>query len=57
MPTEQQREMLTSAIADLEKEVERLNALLPRLPELQKAMEQAGVPWTVGRPVPWPDKP
>ncbi|HEX2721409.1 MAG TPA: hypothetical protein VHM24_00725 [Gemmatimonadaceae bacterium] len=51
-PTQLQRETLDSAMKDLEREVSRLNALLTtRVPSLYKALDAAGVPWTVGRPI------
>lgn len=51
-PTQIQRETLDLAMTDLEKEVGRLNVLLTtRVPGLNRALDAAGVPWTVGRPV------
>jgi len=51
-PTRLQRETLDSAMKDLEREVTRLNALLTaRVPALNRALDAAGVPWTVGRPI------
>jgi hypothetical protein len=51
-PTQIQRETLDLAMADLEREVARLNVLLTtRVPALNRALDAAGVPWTVGRPV------
>ena len=51
-PTQLQRETLDSGMKDLEREVARLNALLTtRLPALYRALDAAGVPWTVGRPI------
>ncbi len=51
-PTQIQRETLDLAMSDLEKEVVKLNLLLTvRVPELNRALDAAGVPWTVGRPV------
>jgi photosystem II stability/assembly factor-like uncharacterized protein len=51
-PTQLQRETLDSAMKDLEREVTRLNALLTaRVPALNRALDAAGVPWTVGRPI------
>lgn len=55
MPTEYERQALESAPADLEREVGRLNTLIStRLPALQQAMDEAGIPWTPGRPIPNP---
>jgi photosystem II stability/assembly factor-like uncharacterized protein len=51
MPTQYQREALTDVPADLEREVQRLNALLQRIPTFVASLDAAGVPWTVGRPV------
>jgi hypothetical protein len=51
-PTQIQRETLDLAMQDLAREVARLNALLAtRVPALNRALDAAGVPWTVGRPV------
>jgi photosystem II stability/assembly factor-like uncharacterized protein len=51
-PTQLQRETLDSAMSDLAREVTRLNALLTtRVPALNSALDAAGVPWTVGRPI------
>jgi photosystem II stability/assembly factor-like uncharacterized protein len=51
-PTQLQRETLDLAMKDLEREVTRLNALLTaRVPALNRALDAAGVPWTVGRPI------
>lgn len=51
-PTQLQRETLESAMKDLARETARLNTLLStRVPALNKALDAAGVPWTVGRPV------
>jgi hypothetical protein len=37
---------------DLEREVARLNTLLTtRVPALNRGLDAAGVPWTVGRPI------
>jgi hypothetical protein len=52
LPTQIQAETLQLAMADLAREVARLNALLTvRVPALNKALDAAGVPWTVGRTV------
>jgi photosystem II stability/assembly factor-like uncharacterized protein len=51
-PTQIQRETLDLAMKDLATEVARLNALLStRVPALNRALDAAGVPWTVGRTV------
>lgn len=51
-PTQLQREILDSAMKDLEREVARLNTLLTtRVPALNRALDAAGVPWTAGRPI------
>jgi hypothetical protein len=37
---------------DLEREVARLNGILStRVPALNRALDAAAVPWTVGRPI------
>ena len=49
-PTQIQRETLDLAMKDLQRESARLNALLTtRVPALNRALDAAGVPWTVGR--------
>lgn len=51
-PTQLQRETLDSAMKDLEAQVTRLNAILTtRVPALNRSLDAAGVPWTVGRPI------
>ena len=51
-PTQIQRELLSLAMSDLEKEIARLNILLTqRVPALNQALDAADVPWTAGRPV------
>ncbi|MEO8194096.1 MAG: glycosyl hydrolase [Gemmatimonadales bacterium] len=51
-PTQLQKETLDLAMTDLAREVARLNALLTtRVPALNRALDAAGVPWTVGRPI------
>lgn len=51
-PTQIQRETLDLAMKDLERETARLNALLTtKVPALNRALDAAGVPWTVGRTV------
>jgi hypothetical protein len=52
-PTPTHRRSLEIAEQELAKVRERLNALLEqRLPAFEKRLEQAGAPWTPGRPVP-----
>ena len=51
-PTQNQRETIDQAAADLQREVARLNTLLTvRIPALNAALDAAGVPWTIGRPI------
>jgi hypothetical protein len=50
--TQIQRETLELAMTDLAHEAGRLNTLLAtRVPALNRALDAAGVPWTVGRTV------
>jgi hypothetical protein len=51
MPTQYQREALTDVPADLEREIQRVNAVIQKLPAFMASLDAAGVPWTVGRPV------
>jgi hypothetical protein len=52
LPTQIQRETLDLAMKDLEREAARLNQLLTvRVPTLNRGLDAAGVPWTVGRTV------
>ncbi len=52
LPTQIQGETLDLAMQDLAHEVTRLNALLStRVPMLNRALDAAGVSWTVGRTV------
>jgi hypothetical protein len=51
MPTQYQREALTDVPTDLDRELQRLNALTQKLPAFMTSLDAAGVPWTVGRPV------
>jgi hypothetical protein len=52
MPTQQEKDALALAPARLDPEVARLNALVSeRMPALLEALDQAGVPWTPGRPI------
>jgi hypothetical protein len=51
-PTQIQRETLELAMKDLERESGRLNALLTgKVPALNRGLDAAGVPWTIGRTV------
>jgi hypothetical protein len=51
-PTQIQRETLELAMTDLAREAARLNVLLTtKVPALNRALDAAGVPWTVGRTV------
>ncbi|MGH7487702.1 MAG: hypothetical protein ACREMY_19185, partial [bacterium] len=51
-PTELQRSTLTLATSDLQREVNRINALLQKqIPALNAGLDAAKVPWTIGRPV------
>ena len=52
-PTPTHRRSLQIAEAELAKVRERLNGVLERrLPALETKLEQAGAPWTPGRPMP-----
>ena len=52
LPTEQERDALESAGPDLQREVDRLNDLLvDRMPAFFRELDEAGVPWTPGRPI------
>jgi hypothetical protein len=51
-PTKLQLETLESGMKDLEREVARLNTIITtRVPALNRSLDAAGVPWTVGRPI------
>jgi len=51
-PTQIQRETLELAMKDLDREATRLNTLLTgKVPALNRGLDAAGVPWTVGRTV------
>jgi len=51
-PTQLQRETLDAAMKDLAVQAARLNTLLTtRVPSLNRGLDAAGVPWTVGRSV------
>ncbi len=51
-PTQLQRETLDIAMKDLARETARLNILLTtRVPALNRSLDAAGIPWTVGRPI------
>lgn len=50
--TQLQRETLDRAIADLQRESAKLNALITtRIPPFYQKLDAAGVPWSLGRPV------
>jgi hypothetical protein len=52
MPTEQEMQALDSVPSRLDAEVARLNAMVgERMPAFFRAMDEAGVPWTPGRPI------
>ncbi|MHB1194160.1 MAG: VPS10 domain-containing protein [Longimicrobiales bacterium] len=52
MPTQQETDALALAPTRLDPEVARLNALVAeRMPALLRALDEAGVPWTPGRPI------
>jgi photosystem II stability/assembly factor-like uncharacterized protein len=51
MPTEQEMEALNAVPAALDAQLDRLNALLARMPAFSEALDESGVPWTPGRPV------
>lgn len=50
--TQLQRETLTLAIADLQRESAKLNSVInTRIPAFFQKLDAAGVPWSLGRPV------
>jgi hypothetical protein len=52
LPTAQQRDTLAMAGTDLDIQLERVNALITaRVPAFNKALDDAKVPWSIGRPV------
>ncbi|MFQ5536152.1 MAG: glycosyl hydrolase [Gemmatimonadota bacterium] len=52
MPTAQEREALEAAPGALDEQVARLNALVTeRVPAFFHALDEAGVPWSPGRPI------
>ncbi|HKJ01728.1 MAG TPA: hypothetical protein VJ997_04715, partial [Longimicrobiales bacterium] len=52
MPTEQEMEALGLVPSRLDTEVARLNAMVSeRVPAFFRALDEAGVPWTPGRPI------
>ncbi|MEQ9401499.1 MAG: hypothetical protein RJQ04_20195 [Longimicrobiales bacterium] len=52
MPSAQEMEALRAAPAPLAAEIARINAMVEdRLPALFRALDQAGVPWSPGRPL------
>ncbi len=51
-PTDLQRQTLTLASSDLQREVGRINTLLQRrIPALNAGLDAAKIPWTIGRPI------
>ena len=53
MPTRQEMDALRSVPGDLDREVKRINEILTeRLPAFFNTLDDAGVPWTLGRPIP-----
>ncbi len=53
MPTRQEMDALRSVFVDLEREVTRINEILTeRMPAFFSALDDVGVPWTPGRPIP-----
>ena len=51
-PTQLQRETITLAIADLQRESAKLNTIITtRIPPFFQKLDAAGVPWSLGRPV------
>ena len=54
LPTELQQQTLEGAMGELRTEVNRLNALVSTaIPAVNRALDAAQVPWTIGRPIPW----
>jgi len=52
MPTADQRGAITSAAADFDRALPRLNTLITaRMPAFLKSLDDAGVPWSIGRPI------
>ena len=52
LPTADQRGAITSAAADFDGALPRLNALVTtRMPAFFKSLDDAGVPWSLGRPI------
>jgi hypothetical protein len=52
LPTQYQRETLAMALTDLDAQIARLNALIAmRVPAFNKSLDDAKVPWSIGRPV------
>ena len=50
--TDLQRQTLTLASSDLQREVGRINTLLQRrIPALNGGLDAAKIPWTIGRPI------
>jgi hypothetical protein len=52
MPTEQEMEAMSQAAPALEEQIGRLNAMVTQeVPAFFGALDDAGVPWTPGRPI------
>jgi hypothetical protein len=51
MPTEYEQQALDAIPAKLDAEIAKLNAALARMPAFLKSLDDAGVPWSPGRPV------
>jgi photosystem II stability/assembly factor-like uncharacterized protein len=52
LPTMQQRDTLAMAATELDVQIERLNTLFgKRVPAFNTALDEAHVPWSIGRPV------
>jgi photosystem II stability/assembly factor-like uncharacterized protein len=52
LPTQTQRDVLAAARTDLDGQLERLNRLIStRVPAFNKSLDDANVPWTMGRVV------
>jgi hypothetical protein len=52
LPTEYQRDTLAMAATELDAQLERLNQLVTsRVPAFNKSLDDAKVPWSIGRPI------
>jgi photosystem II stability/assembly factor-like uncharacterized protein len=52
LPTEYQRETIAAAGTELDGQIDRLNRLLTtRVPAFDRSLDEAKVPWSIGRPV------